>query len=232
MSRCGASRKRQTNSCSSYLVAARRTSLSQQPKPDIRQLASTSEPPFPHVAPPPPAAAPPENTLAPIRNNVRFQPTYTSEFSLDVPQPTPGRTPGAFVISPESDLNAYSTESWSIDVPSARGPSGGPDRNYDRDSGRSHRGHPYDTSSRPGHGPGRDNRLRPPSLQVEDVTDWSTLSFFMSLYIRHLHALVPLVHKPTFSQALTMRLDQRDVGFRAFLFSLSESPVCAGKVAR
>lgn len=101
----------------------------------------------------------------------------------------------------------------------------------------SYRHHPYRSSQNTSYGSGSGSlvhaaphppigrsqgRLRPPSLQVEDVTDWSTLSFFMSLYIRHLHALVPLVHKPTFSQNLTMRLDQRDVGFRAFLFSLSK----------
>lgn len=76
------------------------------------------------------------------------------------------------------------------------------------------------------------SQLRLPDIQLEDVTSWSTLGFFTSLYLRHLHALLPLVHKPTFTLALAMRLDQRDVQFRAFLFSLVAYVICQSPMTR
>lgn len=76
------------------------------------------------------------------------------------------------------------------------------------------------------------SQLRLPDIQLEDVTTWSTLGFFTSLYLRHLHALLPLVHKPTFTLALAMRLDQRDIQFRAFLFSLVAYVICQSPMTR
>lgn len=56
--------------------------------------------------------------------------------------------------------------------------------------------------------------------QVEAIGTWSEFCFFVSLYMRHQHALVPLVHKPTFAMDVLHRRDQRDEAFRGLLFSI------------
>jgi hypothetical protein len=56
--------------------------------------------------------------------------------------------------------------------------------------------------------------------QVEAIGTWSEFCFFFSLYMRHQHALVPLVHKPTFAMDVLNRRDQRDEAFRGLLFSI------------
>lgn len=63
--------------------------------------------------------------------------------------------------------------------------------------------------------------ILPPPPQIEDVTSFNHIFFFISLYLRHLHAHMPVVHKPTFTQQLAMRIDQRDEEFRALLLSLT-----------
>jgi hypothetical protein len=57
--------------------------------------------------------------------------------------------------------------------------------------------------------------------QIEDITSFTNIFFFISLYLRHLHSHTPVVHKPTFTQQLAMRVDQRDEEFRALLLSLT-----------
>jgi hypothetical protein len=57
--------------------------------------------------------------------------------------------------------------------------------------------------------------------QIEDITSFNNIFFFISLYLRHLHSHTPVVHKPTFTQQLAMRVDQRDEEFRALLLSLT-----------
>ena len=61
-----------------------------------------------------------------------------------------------------------------------------------------------------------------PSLQIELVTTWVNIEFFIGLYLKHQHALVPLVHKPTFRADLLERRDRADPEFRALLLSLGE----------
>jgi hypothetical protein len=65
--------------------------------------------------------------------------------------------------------------------------------------------------------------LRPPELSIEDVTDWSTITFFASLYLKYNHALSPIVHKPTFAHDLATRRDKTDRQFRSLLLGLGES---------
>ncbi|KAJ9110508.1 hypothetical protein QFC22_006729 [Naganishia vaughanmartiniae] len=60
----------------------------------------------------------------------------------------------------------------------------------------------------------------PPCPQIEDVTSWSNVSFFISLHLRYQHAIMPIIHKPTFNNDLALRLDRKDEMFRAFLLSL------------
>lgn len=59
-------------------------------------------------------------------------------------------------------------------------------------------------------------------LQLEQVISWENASFFLSLYLRFQHALMPLVHKPTFSKDLLDRRFSKDEVFRGLIFSLSK----------
>lgn len=69
--------------------------------------------------------------------------------------------------------------------------------------------------------------LRSPELEIEDVTDWSTVTFFTSLYLKYNHALSPIVHKPTFAHDLATRRDKTDRQFRSLLLGLGEYSGCA-----
>jgi hypothetical protein len=70
------------------------------------------------------------------------------------------------------------------------------------------------------------NTTLPPCPQIEDVTSWSNISFFISLHLRYQHCVVPILHKPTFNSDLALRLDRKDEQFRAFLLSLGEPVRC------
>ncbi len=59
-------------------------------------------------------------------------------------------------------------------------------------------------------------------IQIEAVASWATIGFFLSLYLKYMHSLIPLVHKPTFTKLLAMRVDKGDPQFRAFLLGLGE----------
>lgn len=56
--------------------------------------------------------------------------------------------------------------------------------------------------------------------QIEDVTTWGNISHFISLFLRYLYPLEPLVHRPTFSHDLATRRDKVDSDFRALLLSI------------
>ncbi|RXK37841.1 hypothetical protein M231_04839 [Tremella mesenterica] len=56
--------------------------------------------------------------------------------------------------------------------------------------------------------------------QLEDVTSWADISHFISLFLQYLYPLLPLVHRPTFSENLATRRDLRDIDFRALLLSI------------
>jgi len=64
------------------------------------------------------------------------------------------------------------------------------------------------------------SELGGPMIQVEAIGTWSEFCFFVSLFMRHQHALVPLVHKPSFAMDVLNRRDQRDEAFRGLLFSI------------
>lgn len=66
------------------------------------------------------------------------------------------------------------------------------------------------------------SNLGGPMIQVEAIGTWSEFCFFVSLFMRHQHALVPLIHKPTFAMDVLNRKDQRDESFRGLLFSIGE----------
>jgi hypothetical protein len=61
------------------------------------------------------------------------------------------------------------------------------------------------------------------SPPLEEAASFSVVSQFISLYLRYQHALVPIVHKPTFNSDVSERRDQRDPEFRALLLSLGKS---------
>ena len=56
--------------------------------------------------------------------------------------------------------------------------------------------------------------------QLEDVTTWANISHFISLFLQYLYPLLPLVHRPTFTEHLATRRDLRDTDFRALLLSI------------
>jgi hypothetical protein len=62
---------------------------------------------------------------------------------------------------------------------------------------------------------------KPPD-SIEAIMPWDDVSFFVSLYIRYQHVLVPLVHKPTFAQEVLARRDREDSLFRCLLISIGE----------
>lgn len=57
-----------------------------------------------------------------------------------------------------------------------------------------------------------------PSLSA--IVPWEDASFFLNLYLTHQHCLVPVVHKPSFAQAVLARRDKTSAVFRALLCAL------------
>ena len=64
--------------------------------------------------------------------------------------------------------------------------------------------------------------IPPLSLDIEDIAPWQDICDFLNLYLRYQHALVPIVHKPSFTTDLFQRRDKTDPEFRALLLSLGE----------
>lgn len=56
--------------------------------------------------------------------------------------------------------------------------------------------------------------------QVEDVAPWPVILFFLKLYLQYMHSLFPVVHKPSFFEALALRSDQTDRAKRALILAL------------
>lgn len=59
-------------------------------------------------------------------------------------------------------------------------------------------------------------------MPIDVIAPWSDICFFLSLYMRHQHVLVPIVHKPSFASDVLHRRDQRDETFRGLLASIGE----------
>ncbi len=66
-----------------------------------------------------------------------------------------------------------------------------------------------------------------PSMQklkeANAIMSWAEICFFLSLYIRYQHPVLPLVHKPTFSQDILNRRDRVNDSFRGLICSIGES---------
>jgi len=58
--------------------------------------------------------------------------------------------------------------------------------------------------------------------QIEEIAPWSTISFYIRLYLGYLHSLAPIVHRPSFSQDLAMRRDRSDKDFGALCLGIGE----------
>ena len=65
-----------------------------------------------------------------------------------------------------------------------------------------------------------DHLVESSESQIEDVTTWGSISHFISLFLRYLYPLEPLVHRPTFAHDLATRRDKVDSDFRALLLSI------------
>lgn len=61
-----------------------------------------------------------------------------------------------------------------------------------------------------------------PLSQIEDVAPWVVISFFLKLYFQYMHSLFPVVHKPSFFEAVALRADQTDRNTRALILGLGE----------
>ena len=57
-------------------------------------------------------------------------------------------------------------------------------------------------------------------FQIEDIVPWHTISFFITIYLGYSHSLFPMVHRPSFSQKLALRVDKRDKDFRALVLGI------------
>ena len=79
------------------------------------------------------------------------------------------------------------------------------------------------SSTGPGTIAGLNVHARKGEPQLEDVTSWANISHFISLFLQYLYPLLPLVHRPTFAEALATRKDIRDSDFRALLLSIGLS---------
>lgn len=63
-------------------------------------------------------------------------------------------------------------------------------------------------------------------LRLEDALSWTDASFFIKMYLTCQHCLVPLIHKPTFSQDVLKRRDNDDEAFRGLLYSIIAFTIC------
>ncbi|KIR59192.1 hypothetical protein I314_04705 [Cryptococcus bacillisporus CA1873] len=57
---------------------------------------------------------------------------------------------------------------------------------------------------------------------IESVASWEEVGFFLSLYLKHQHPLLPLVHRPSFAQDVLHRRDRVDEAFRGLLLSIGK----------
>ncbi|ORY30802.1 hypothetical protein BCR39DRAFT_528419 [Naematelia encephala] len=62
--------------------------------------------------------------------------------------------------------------------------------------------------------------------QIESIASWSEVCRYVSLFMKHQHSLVPLIHRPTFAQDVLHRRDKTDEVFRGLLFSLITYTIC------
>jgi hypothetical protein len=58
---------------------------------------------------------------------------------------------------------------------------------------------------------------------IENITSWSNIAFFLTLFLDYEHAILPLIHKPTFSKDVITRRDKKSESFRGLLCSIGES---------
>lgn len=68
-------------------------------------------------------------------------------------------------------------------------------------------------------------------LSLDDLVDWADVCWFVSLFLREHHCLVPLVHKPSFAQDVVSRRDRRDEGFRGLLCSMVAYVICQSPIS-
>ncbi|AFR94585.2 hypothetical protein C343_02669 [Cryptococcus neoformans C23] len=61
---------------------------------------------------------------------------------------------------------------------------------------------------------------------IESVASWDEVGFFLSLYLKYQHPLLPLVHRPTFAQDVLHRRDRNDEAFRGLLLSIVAYTIC------
>jgi hypothetical protein len=61
---------------------------------------------------------------------------------------------------------------------------------------------------------------------LDAVLPWTDACFFLTLFLRDQHCLVPVVHKPSFAQSLLARADKTDDALRGLVCSIIAFTIC------
>lgn len=165
-------------------------------------------------------------------------PDFSSQASSSTIHPSPNRVYSSFTFSPGKGTNDIGSLSWLDALVDGSGSFlGSSDPFVDASTGiptqyASEQAqllslespeHPY-ASGIPGTMANLVHPTRSREPQLEDVTSWANVSHFISLFLQYSYPILPLVHRPTFSEHLATRRDLRDSDFRALLLSIGESP--------
>ncbi|WVQ96918.1 hypothetical protein IAU59_004026 [Kwoniella sp. CBS 9459] len=57
-------------------------------------------------------------------------------------------------------------------------------------------------------------------MTIDDVAPWVTIGNILTIFLRYMHALFPLVHKPTFTLQLATRADRQDRNLAAMILGI------------
>ncbi|WVF71047.1 hypothetical protein IAT40_005844 [Kwoniella sp. CBS 6097] len=57
-------------------------------------------------------------------------------------------------------------------------------------------------------------------MSIDDVAPWVTIGNILTIFLRYMHALFPLVHKPTFTLQLATRADRQDRNLAAMILGI------------
>ncbi|OCF30526.1 hypothetical protein I317_03296 [Kwoniella heveanensis CBS 569] len=57
-------------------------------------------------------------------------------------------------------------------------------------------------------------------MAIDDVAPWVTIGNILTIFLRYMHALFPLVHKPTFTLQLATRADRQDRNLAAMILGI------------
>lgn len=155
------------------------------------------------------AAAATTTPVAAATNGVPGFPSVTSAAAIGGSAPTPiGPTPGSLFGSARLTCEDPSVPLGDLGIPNLLPP---PLPTFDSFTGGPLPS-PNSSSSDP------QQSTSPSAISsLTAILPWEDASFFLNLYLTHQHCLVPLIHKPSFAQAILARRDKTSPVFRALL---------------